>query len=294
MPSTEEIKLLLEIQQKAFREGVEVLFQDVNNRLKQVELMNLELKCSLEFSQKEVEDCKNINKVLQDEVSYLKKEIAKKSEVDDKIEDLKNRVDYHEDYSRRNNLRFDGIEEKNNETWEETQETVQRILRDKLDMGSVELERAHRVGPRPSPGVARPRTVVVRFTKFNQRQQALRNSARLKNTNIYINEDLCESSVRARKEQLPSLRRAKAEGKIAYFNYTKLVIRDRGVRGGDSGSGPNASAAVDVAVVRSVDAPSGTAAAADAGGVVSTRRKDSRDISSPRYTRQKQGRMNTK
>ncbi|KAK4310310.1 hypothetical protein Pmani_018129 [Petrolisthes manimaculis] len=91
------------------------------------------------------------------------------------------------------------------------------------------MERAHRVGPRPPPsGDARPRTVVVRFTNFNQRQLTLRSSARLKNTNIYINEDLCESSVQIRKEQLPALRRAKAEGKIAYFNHTKLVVRDRG------------------------------------------------------------------
>ncbi|KAK4316251.1 hypothetical protein Pmani_012572 [Petrolisthes manimaculis] len=229
MPTTEEIKLMLDIQQKSFREGVEVIFQEVNNRLRQVESLNLELKLSLEFTQKEVEDTKRLNKVLQNEVNNLTKEISKKSEVEDKLEELKKRVDYQEDYSRRYNLRFDGLAEKNNETWEETQETVQQLLLDKLNIGTVKLERAHRVGPRPPPsGDARPRTVVVRFTNFNQRQLTLRSSARLKNTNIYINEDLCESSVQIRKEQLPALRRAKAEGKIAYFNHTTLVVRDRG------------------------------------------------------------------
>lgn len=52
----------------------------------------------------------------------------------------------------------------------------------------------------------------------------------MKHTNIYINEDLCESSVNARKVQLPDLKRARAEGKIAYFNHTKLVILERGER----------------------------------------------------------------
>ncbi|KAK4310312.1 hypothetical protein Pmani_018130 [Petrolisthes manimaculis] len=116
MPTTEEIKLMLDIQQKAFREGVEVIFQEVNNRLRQVESLNLELKLSLEFTQKEVEDTKRLNKVLQNEVNNLTKEISKKSEVEDKLEELKKRVDYQEDYSRRYNLRFDGLAEKNNET----------------------------------------------------------------------------------------------------------------------------------------------------------------------------------
>ncbi|KAK3878404.1 hypothetical protein Pcinc_016988 [Petrolisthes cinctipes] len=100
MPTTEEIKLMLEIQQKAFREGVEVIFQDVNNRLRQVESLNLELELSLEYTQMEVEDTKRLNKVLQNEVNNLIKEISKISEVEDKLEELKNREDYKEDYSR--------------------------------------------------------------------------------------------------------------------------------------------------------------------------------------------------
>ncbi|KAK3878405.1 hypothetical protein Pcinc_016989 [Petrolisthes cinctipes] len=205
------------------------------------------------------------------------------------------------------------------------QETVQQILRGKLNIGTVKLERAHQVGPRPPPGDARPRTVVVRFTNSNQQQQALRNSARLKNTNIYINEDLCESSVQIRKEQLPTLKRTKAEGKIAYFNYTKLVVRERGAArvssvagvrdrgeeivvsdGGGAGSGAaiSADATVPVAaapaagaaavVVGKAAASAENCAVSAAGIAVSTRYKDSRDTSNPRNTRQRQGRVYTK
>ncbi|KAK3887245.1 hypothetical protein Pcinc_008641 [Petrolisthes cinctipes] len=83
MPTTEEFKLILDIH--SFREVVEVIFQDVNSRLRQVESLNLELKLSLEYTQKEVEDVKRLNKALQDEVNNLIKKISKKSDVEDKF-----------------------------------------------------------------------------------------------------------------------------------------------------------------------------------------------------------------
>lgn len=71
----------------------------------------------------------------------------------------------------------------------------------------------------------RPRTVIARFSRFEDRQQTLRNSSKLKNTNICVNEDLCESSLQARKEQLLELRKARAEGKVAYFSHTRLIVK---------------------------------------------------------------------
>ncbi|MPC46482.1 hypothetical protein E2C01_040202 [Portunus trituberculatus] len=74
-----------------------------------------------------------------------------------------------------------------------------------------------------------PRIIVAHFCRYADRQQALRNFANLKekDTNIYLYEDLCEVSVQKRKAQLPTLRKARAEGKNAYFSYTKLIIRER-------------------------------------------------------------------
>ena len=42
-----------------------------------------------------------------------------------------------------------------------------------------------------------------------------------------MNEDLYFASAQERKAQLPELRRARAEGKIAYFVHTRLVIREK-------------------------------------------------------------------
>ncbi|KAK4296242.1 hypothetical protein Pmani_031242 [Petrolisthes manimaculis] len=137
MLTIEDIKTMLDMQQQAYRDAMEILMKDLSSRIRQVESSNSELIHSLQYTQKEVEDLKADKKTLIEEVTTLKKELCKKSEVEDKFVQLQSRVDYQEDYSRRNNLRFDGLDETLNETWEETQVKIQHLIRDKLEMGAV-------------------------------------------------------------------------------------------------------------------------------------------------------------
>ena len=48
MPTTDEIKIMFEIQQKAYRDATEILVSDLNNRIRQLERSNQELTQSLE------------------------------------------------------------------------------------------------------------------------------------------------------------------------------------------------------------------------------------------------------
>lgn len=237
MPLSEDIRIALEVQQKAYRDLIDVVRSTLNDRIKQLEANHTELTVSLQFTQKEVDDLKKTSAEKDEEINKLKKEIVeqKNKKYEEEMDVIKKKLNYQEDYSRRNNLRIDGLEEDPGENWEITQNKVQRLTREKLGMGEVQLERAHRVGSslRGRDGEpSRPRTIVARFCRFSDRQQALRNSPKLKNTNIYLNEDLCEASVQERKAQLPELRKARAEGKIAYFSYTKLVVKERRERTG--------------------------------------------------------------
>ena len=51
-----------------------------------------------------------------------------------------------EDRSRRNNLRIDGITEKENETWDECEQEIQSLIKDKLRIAeNIIIERAHRI-----------------------------------------------------------------------------------------------------------------------------------------------------
>ena len=50
-----------------------------------------------------------------------------------------------EDHSRRNNLRIDGIKEKDGESWEGCEAEVEKLFRQKLDIeDKIIIERAHR------------------------------------------------------------------------------------------------------------------------------------------------------
>ncbi|KAK4309590.1 hypothetical protein Pmani_018787 [Petrolisthes manimaculis] len=138
--------------------------------------------------------------------------------------ELEQRQNYQEDYNRRNNIRITGLQEQPGETWEETAITVSKLLEDKLQLPSMNIERAHRTGPAvPS----RSRTVVARFEKFGDREAVVRNARKLRGTGIFINEDLCPASQEKKRSQLPLLKQAREDGKIAFFKHTKLIIKDR-------------------------------------------------------------------
>jgi hypothetical protein len=90
----------------------------------------------------------------------------------------KDKVEYLENQSRRNNIRLDGVPEVHDETWEVTEQLVKDVLKDKLEISEViSVERAHRIGKRRvSPGstasatsTTRPRTIVCRLENWKQK-----------------------------------------------------------------------------------------------------------------------------
>ena len=51
-----------------------------------------------------------------------------------------------EDRSRRENLRIYGLQEIENETWEQTKKILKSMIQEKLEIEDVNIERAHRMG----------------------------------------------------------------------------------------------------------------------------------------------------
>ena len=101
-----------------------------------------EFKESLEFTENELHG--KIKK-LEEKHESIKKTVDEiyNSQVDsdfvyDKLIDL-------EDRSRRNNLRIYGISESKYETWEKCEEKVDEVFPEKLGLGNIHIERAHRV-----------------------------------------------------------------------------------------------------------------------------------------------------
>ena len=126
-------------------------------------------------------------------------------------------------------MRFERLLEDDNETWDETEGKVKNVLFDKLDFESApEIERAHRTGrARRHDGTPKPRTVVCKFNSYKAKEAILRKARRIKPKGLNIFEDLAEATMEKKRAQLPQLKQAKAQGKLAYFSLDKLIITDR-------------------------------------------------------------------
>ena len=91
-------------------------------------------------------------------------------------------------------------------------------------MDGIKIERAHRSGVRQQN--EKERIIVVKFLDWKDKQKVLKNSNKLRDTGIYINEDFSELTMKKRAELQKELRNARAQGKYAYLNVDKLVVRE--------------------------------------------------------------------
>ena len=156
-----------------------------------------EFKESLEFTENELHG--KIKK-LEEKHKSIKKTVDEihNSQVDsdfayDKLIDL-------EDRSRRNNLRIYGISESKYETWEKCEEKVDEVFHEKLGLDNSHIERAHRVKRGKNDKSTKPRTIVCNLLSFKEKKLVMKNAKKLKNMNIFIDEDFPPETMEYRKQ----------------------------------------------------------------------------------------------
>lgn len=223
------LKALLDSQERAYKAALDVVVQQLNDQISKLDSKANDLIRSLEFTQREVDDLKA---TIKDQVKEKTEDKIKIENLNDqlsssnnKIKELEDRINQQEDYSRRNNIRISGMQEVDDgETWEQTAVRVTSLIEEKLQIPGIELERAHRVGKRRDE---KPRPIVARFSRHCDREAVMRSARKLKGTNIYLNDDLCAASQVVKNAQMPLYKQARAQGKIAFFRHTKLIIKDR-------------------------------------------------------------------
>ena len=78
--------------------------------------------------------------------------------------------------SRRNNLRIDGIEEKEGETWKISEIKATKVLKEKLGIEKdIMIERAHRTKRNyKDKDKKRPRTIILRLANFKDKSIILK------------------------------------------------------------------------------------------------------------------------
>ncbi|XP_065654735.1 putative autophagy-related protein 11 [Hydra vulgaris] len=163
------------------------------SKIKKIEKELEEIKESLNFNEHVIgKKIENNNKHLFNKIDYkqLEKERFNNEFLNEKIRNL-------EDRSQRGNLRIDGICEDEVESWEATEEKVHLFFLQKLGLKGIEIERAHRTGPKK---VGRPRVIVLKLQQYKDKAKIFKESNRLRGTNIYVNEDFSRETVAIRRK----------------------------------------------------------------------------------------------
>ena len=223
MTTKEEIADILDIQQKIYRDAVSMLFSSVNQRVDDQCKMLQELRTSLEFSQSEIVCLKQDLIESKKEIEDSKKLLYEQSIT---MKALYSKIDKLETYSRRNNVRIDGLTELNNENYQQTQKKVDCLFKEKLQLKNVKIETAHRLPRSNLNARSQPRTIIAKLTSIIDKDETMKNKHKLKGTGIFINEDLSEGTIKTRQEKLPELQAARNAGKIAYFRRDKLIVKE--------------------------------------------------------------------
>ncbi|KAK3881603.1 hypothetical protein Pcinc_011462 [Petrolisthes cinctipes] len=104
----EAIKVLLEAQDRDFKSAMDIVIEQLTARIQAAEKRTEDVVKSLEFTQAEMSDLLNEVKVLRQSDSENQGTI---NVLKLQIEELTRRSNYQEDYNRRSNLRFIGIQE---------------------------------------------------------------------------------------------------------------------------------------------------------------------------------------
>ena len=167
-----------------------------------------------------------INSNLNDRLDQLE-EMTGAQEV--RILELEAKLDDLEQYERRNSLRISGIEE--DVEGEDLPAKVKNVLTVLCLENSVQIDRLHRVGPRPRRDTDRTqkhrsRIVLVKFANYTSRDAVIKTRSSLKEKllGVFINEDLTQPKAKL----LYEARKLKKNKQIidCWMVDGRLVVKD--------------------------------------------------------------------
>ena len=185
----------------------------MNNIIKETNDLKLSIETYQNITDDELKDTENsidkIKETFQREIEKLKKD----------NDDNNNKLRILEDRSRRDNLRFDGIEEWEEESWADTEQNLKDTLSDILGIQNVKIERAHRVGDKKRSPC---RTIVAKLSIFKMKERILAEAKKMTPKGIQIYKNLSKATAEIRKNNWEKVKELRAQKKYAILVYDKL------------------------------------------------------------------------
>lgn len=218
------------ITEKILNEAIEQLkkelFEQVQKEVCKVQQLCKETQSRMADTENEVETLKSQISDQKVEVDRICEEERRIKEENRKLKDLLREREHQmwtqgmelndlEQYSRRNNLRVYGVDDRNfHETPEETAQKLVSLFRDKLelDISAKDIDIAHRLG-KFSPTSNRP--IVCRMVARTNTLKIIRERRKCKGSRVIIREDLTR-------------RNAKLLEKVSALDFVKSAWSDNG------------------------------------------------------------------
>ena len=88
------------------------------------------------------------------------------------------------------------IVEVENETWQQTEEILQNLFKEKLQLEKISVDWAHSVGSKEKNN---KRTIVVKLASLKDKLKIISEARKLKGTNTSINEDYSKETLEIKK-----------------------------------------------------------------------------------------------
>ena len=161
----------------------------------------------------------------------------KNAELDSNIKELENRNLYLEAYSRRENIKFENIQEETGHGahQEDTENVLRNFLQTHLgyeNAGLVEMQRVHRLKVKKSNASndTKPNPIIARFLRYKDCERILSLGHQLKGTEFRMYQDLPYGIVERRRKQMDTFKLTKRNKIPAAFSKSqpdKLYIRGK-------------------------------------------------------------------
>lgn len=167
--------------------------------------------------------CKDLCYKLEENMEQMKK----------KIEEHENILQQQDSEKRRRNIIIHGIEEEETNR-KQLEENIIKIIQNilKVQITLPEIDIMYRLGPKRTE---KTRPVIVKFTTQRKVLELLSNRKNLKNTRIYINEDMTKEKAEERKKLVAEMKKYREAGKHAIIKNGKLIIEGKEGKKEDEG-----------------------------------------------------------
>ena len=167
-------------------------------------------------------ELKQINKRLQLNEGMVAQMRSKMIQQDEKILDLMAR-------SMRDNIVIQGIQEKPNETWDDTKKSLHQFFVHEMKIPNPDdiiIERAHRSGPKQNGLNAKPRPIIAKLDNQTSKDIIFKNVKSLAGKKQYSIQDQLPAEVNERRKRLwQKYKNAKSDANnTVKWNLDKLVI----------------------------------------------------------------------